>query len=144
MIWRIALVVCVLGAAVGCGPSEGSEGGGSQRIDGRDVSAATMLRGSLAYGRLCRRCHGPTGQGDGRHGLALDRRPTNLRVGPYPVSTGGQDRLPTDAELANTIRVGVPSSGMPPHPMPEIDSDALVQYIKSLNPAWAPEEGSGS
>lgn len=141
--WVLPALALLVGMSiVGCG-QDGSASGPERsfQIDGLEVSAATMLRGSLVYGRLCRRCHGPNGHGDGRHGLALPRRPTNLREGPYPVSTGGAARLPTDEELARTIHVGIEASGMPAHPMDPQDSAAIVQYIKSLNPAWSTAPG---
>ena len=107
-------------------------------LGGVEVSAEIIARGRFAYARICRRCHGPTGQGDGRHGLGLPARPRDLTSGQYPLATGDDSgRLPTDEELALIIRRGAPERGMPAiRSVRGEELHALVQYIKSLSPRW--------
>jgi len=107
------------------------------RLGGEEISAERIERGRFAYGRYCRRCHGPTGRGDGPHGVGLPARPRDLTTGVYPQATGGHgERLPSDAELASLIRRGVPERGMPAFDLDAVEIDALVQYSKFLSARW--------
>jgi mono/diheme cytochrome c family protein len=130
----------VLAGAAGCG--QPSEPQGPVMLGGVEVPIATIERGAFAYGRYCRRCHGPTGQGDGPHGLGLTVRPRDLTRGPYTLSTqSGGARLPSDDELVSFMSRGAPANGMPAFDLDSQTMNAVVQYTKSLNARWrtAPE-----
>jgi high-affinity iron transporter len=68
----------------------------------------SVARGAQVFAANCASCHGPQGQGDGPAGVALDPKPANFHS-------------PEMRELAplaafNTIRLGVPGTGMPAFP----------------------------
>lgn len=132
---RVAAGLILLGLTA-CG--EPPEPQPPVRLGGVEVPAEVIERGRFAYGRYCRRCHGPSGEGDGRHGLGLPVRPRDLTSGQYPHSVGDESgRLPTDEELSALILRGVPERGMPPIATGAEELNALVQYTKSLSPRWA-------
>jgi alcohol dehydrogenase (cytochrome c) len=73
--------------------------------------------GKASFDRLCARCHG----GDGRGG----------EMGPGIVA---RLTLRSDAEVATIVRDGLPMRGMPPHPLPDRDLQALVTFLRTLRP----------
>jgi alcohol dehydrogenase (cytochrome c) len=76
--------------------------------------------GRVTFERLCARCHG----GDGRGG----------EMGPGIVS---RLAMRTDADLATVVRDGLPARGMPGHPLPDADLQALVAFVRTLRPGRA-------
>lgn len=65
---------------------------------------ADIGRGKAVYERLCRRCHGPGGWGDGPDAAALKVRPANFHA--------FRSFLKSDEELLRTIEHGVVFSPM--------------------------------
>lgn len=140
-----ALLLVLFGA---CGKS-GFEG--PMTFGDRVVPVATLERGQDLYNRYCATCHGYTGKADTPQARQLDPLPRDLSKADYKrVSSPGA--LPTDKELADIIRNGIPGTGMPPWPQLEgTDLDAVIQYLKTFSPRWqsptsAPpqKEGKGS
>ena len=138
--WISFRLVCLVVSVAACG--QPPEPPGPVLLGGVEVPMATIERGAFAYGRYCRRCHGPTGQGDGPHGLGLPVRPRDLTRGPYPLSTESDEaRLPSDGELMRFLSRGAVATGMPAFDLDSQTMNALVQYTKSLDARWrtAPE-----
>ena len=78
-------------------------------------AAQEVARGRGVYDQACARCHGGDARG-GQYGPGIVTR-LSLRA---------------DADLALLIREGIPQRGMPPMPLAEADTAALVAYLRSL------------
>ncbi|MGH9618333.1 MAG: PQQ-dependent dehydrogenase, methanol/ethanol family [Bryobacteraceae bacterium] len=88
---------------------------------------AAAKAGKHSFGERCAACHGANAEG-GR--------------GPSLISNRDIKRM-SDGRLFNTIRNGIPGTGMPPNPMPTKQTWEVVSFIRSLNaPAYkTPVEG---
>lgn len=78
------------------------------------------------YADNCALCHGVTGGGDGPAGVALDPKPANFL---------DYDAMNAAAPMGefNTIRLGVPGTGMAPYPqISDEDTWSLAAYVLSL------------
>lgn len=122
-----------LSLSSGCGKS-GFEG--PMTFGDRVVPVATLERGQDLYNRYCATCHGYTGKADTPQARQLDPLPRDLSKADFKrVSSPGA--LPSDKELADIIRNGIPGTGMPPWPQLEgNDLDAVIQYLKTFSPRW--------
>jgi mono/diheme cytochrome c family protein len=80
----------------------------------------------------CGACHGPTGRGDGVLAEHLDPRPRDFARAVFKLRTTTRG-MPSDADLARTIRRGMPGSAMAgaPH-LSDDDTDALVAVVRRL------------
>ncbi|MCA9772224.1 MAG: cytochrome c, partial [Myxococcales bacterium] len=95
-------------------------------------------RGGSLYRQACQTCHGAQGDGRGEAARHLDPRPRDLRAGVFKFRTTRGGSLPVDADLARTIRVGVPGTSMPAFGpvFEEAELDALVAFIKTFSPKF--------
>jgi alcohol dehydrogenase (cytochrome c) len=82
--------------------------------------AQTPNPGRAQFERLCARCHGADGRGG--------------EMGPGVLS---RLALRTDAELSALVRDGLPAKGMPGHPLPDAELQALVTFARTLRPGRA-------
>lgn len=128
-----APVSLALSISAACGKS-GFEG--PMTFGDRVVPVATLERGQDLYNRYCATCHGYTGKADTPQARQLDPLPRDLSKADFKrVSSPGA--LPTDKELAELIKNGIPGTGMPPWPQLEgSDLDAVIQYLKTFSPRW--------
>ena len=79
---------------------------------------ATPTEGRETYLKRCSGCHGADARGtDQAPGLAGDRRIRNQSV----------------QKLRDTIRNGIPGTGMPPFDLPPAELDRLALFVRSLN-----------
>lgn len=93
--------------------------------------------GRFAYGRYCAGCHGVQGDGQGEAARFLHPRPRNFVNAKFKFSSTRSGQLPTDADLARTLRQGLKGTAMPPFDLlPDRTIDALIAYIKTFSPAW--------
>jgi mono/diheme cytochrome c family protein len=108
-------------------------------LGGVEVAPEVLVRGEILYMQHCRGCHGLEGRGDGRYAGSLDPRPADLTTGAYPRIGAVDGALPTDEQLQTVLTRGIDGTGMRAIAMPDEDRDAVVQYIKTLAPAWRQE-----
>lgn len=93
------------------------------------------------YTKRCSQCHG--GEGDGL-GIAADRlypAPRDFTLGLFKYKTTDSDsEFPTDTDLANTIRNGLPGTAMPGWKgiLSDAEIDALIYKIKEFG-GWEEE-----
>lgn len=77
------------------------------------------------YQANCVSCHGVDGKGDGPDGVGLDPAPANFH---------DMERAPIVSPFAafNTIRLGVPGTGMPAHDFSDEDVWSLAFYVNTF------------
>jgi len=89
--------------------------GAAAQTQNRQFSAVDIQAGYKLYSSQCALCHG--GNGDGIAGVSLSRQQFR--------------RASTDADIRNTITMGVPAAGMPPFNLQPAELDRIVAYIRS-------------
>jgi high-affinity iron transporter len=95
------------------------------RLEVAPVRWPSLQRGKQIFAQNCVVCHGTTGAGDGLAGKNLDPKPANFlddhmkEVSPF--------------QAYNTIRLGVPGTGMPPfHALSDKEAWDVAFYVVSL------------
>ncbi len=90
--------------------------------------------GRALYTKNCEQCHGETGDGKGEAAAHLMPKPRDFTSGKFKIRTTPNGALPTDDDLENIIRRGMPYTSMPAWPqLTEGEVQALVAYVKSFN-----------
>jgi mono/diheme cytochrome c family protein len=69
----------------------------------------------------------------------MDPAPRDFRRGIVKYASVPSGQLPTDADLARTIRHGLAGTPMRAWDLPDDDVDAIVQYLKTFSPRWRTE-----
>jgi mono/diheme cytochrome c family protein len=107
----------------------------AQVLGGVSVPAVTLNEGQKLFNRYCASCHGYDGGGQGPAARNLDAR--DFRTGRFLYKSTPGDELPTDLDLAVTIKKGRVDKGMPAWGgLRDDDVLALVSYIKTFSPRW--------
>jgi mono/diheme cytochrome c family protein len=91
--------------------------------------------GQTAYLARCVACHGEAGDGDGAGPKAksLPRRPRDFRLGLFQWTSTKPGRRASRHDLRETLRVGIPGSGMPGFKdITEAESTSLIEYVRWL------------
>ncbi len=118
-------------AILACGSAAGCSGTAPQTTG--------LADGEAVYDRYCAVCHGPEGNGQGPASYLLFPRPRNLAAGSFKLRSTPMGKLPTDEDLARTVSLGIPGTGM--FAFGELLSEeqigAVVQHVKSLHPGFA-------
>ncbi len=98
-------------------------------------------RGRQVYEKHCVECHGDTGKGDGPAAMTLVPHPRDFTSGRYKLRSTESGSIPTDDDLVQTVRRGMPGSAMPAWGTILSDADIrdVVYYIKELSPRFLRE-----
>jgi mono/diheme cytochrome c family protein len=98
----------------------------------RPQDEAMLARGLTLYAASCAACHGEQGLGDGSAAYLLYPKPRNFAEGQFRI-TSTKSGLPSDEDLMQVLRRGMPGSAMPSwgH-LPEQDLRALVVAVREL------------
>jgi DMSO reductase family type II enzyme heme b subunit len=93
---------------------------------------AKLARGLQLYAASCATCHGEKVLGDGSAAYLLYPKPRNFADGQFRI-TSTKSGLPSDADLMQVLRRGMPGSAMPSwvH-LPDADLEALVLAVREL------------
>jgi DMSO reductase family type II enzyme heme b subunit len=94
---------------------------------------AQRAAGKENYEKYCAQCHGAEGDGNGVATPFFDPVPRDFTSASYKIRSTESGELPTDADLVNVIREGMPYTGMPG--WPQFDDDELMElvfYIKTF------------
>lgn len=142
---RLARALPVLALVAACGGKSFDQ---PMRFGDKVVEAKVLERGREIYNRYCATCHGADGKAQTAQGGQLDPRPRDFTLAQFKHKLAPGDGLPTDAELKQVVRHGIPGSQMPAWPnLDPDDLDAVVQYLKTFAPRWqtdAPHDSKAS
>jgi mono/diheme cytochrome c family protein len=99
------------------------------------------MEGKYVYERNCIVCHGQRGDGAGEMSLQLLPKPRSFREGMFKFRTTPAGMLPTEADLARTIRGGLSGTGMGMFThLPDDEVRAVIEYLKSFSRRWRKAE----
>lgn len=100
--------------------------------------------GKEVYDKWCAQCHGENGDGQGIATPYLQPEPRDFTEGKYKVRSTPNGTLPTDADLVDVIRDGLPGTAMPAFPdLSATEVDHLVAYLKSFSDDFADPQAYG-
>ena len=107
---------------------------------GRSDTAPTD--GEAIYRAKCAQCHGADGKGDGPAAALLSPRPTDFTAARYKIRTTAFGSLPTDEDLARSVRDGLFGTAMPAWKTFLSDAEVrdVVAYVKRFSPRFGSEE----
>lgn len=104
-------------------------------------SPGSVQQGRLVYQKNCLPCHGLNGDGRGEMGLTVKPRPRDFRLGQFKFRSTPSGSLPTDDDLARTIRGGLTGTAMPVFSaLREEEIRDLVAFVKTFSPRWQQPE----
>ncbi len=102
------------------------------------------LKGLELYKFRCEVCHGEFGMGDGVAAERMYPKPRDFSLALFKYKSSPGTQLPLDKDLFNTIKFGLPGTGMPGWGpvMSDEQISSLLPILKSfdLTVAWAPED----
>ncbi len=108
------------------------------------VVARQAMTGMDLYKFRCEVCHGEEGYGDGPAADFMYPRPRDFTLGLFKYKTSPGTTPPKDEDLIQTIKQGLPGTGMPgwTSMMTEQQIASLVPVIKGFDIAstWVPED----
>ncbi len=85
------------------------------------------------YREHCAHCHGISGDGSGPTASFLNPYPRDFRLGKFKFKSTPLRQAPTDEDLVNIIRNGIPGTAMPSfRTLDPKEVEALVDYVKYL------------
>jgi cytochrome c len=101
------------------------------------VEIHETLQGHFVYMKNCVFCHGKRGDGKGEMGLELQPPPRDFGAGVFKYHSTPAGSLPTNDDLARTVRDGIPDTAMPAFKaLPQRDLQAVIEYVKTFSPRW--------
>ncbi len=142
---KTGLVILGIGIGCACGMMAWTKAGASVEVIVHPSSAASATQpdtpspllemGKALFTRHCAACHGDAGDGLGIAAQFLYPKPRNFQEGKYRVIST-VNRIPTDDDLMQVIRRGMPGSAMTAFGhLSEPELNSLVQYVRWLSRA---------
>jgi mono/diheme cytochrome c family protein len=99
------------------------------------------MEGKYVFERNCVVCHGARGDGKGDMGLTIQPRPRSFREGLFKFRSTPFGALPTEADLARTIRGGLSGTGMGMFThLADDEVRSVIEYLKSFSRRWRKAE----
>lgn len=121
------MAVSVGAATAASGQSATAEG---------DLPAAAVADDDLgrqAFLRYCRECHGEAGDGLGKFSYTTGERPRSFQSGRFKLAST-ENAIPSDRNLEETIRRGMPGTGMSAWgQVPEAEIAAMARYTRRFS-----------
>jgi mono/diheme cytochrome c family protein len=137
---RLAFVLLLASSGLGC---SSEPFGAPVKLAGKLVPAETLNLGHRVFLQYCRACHGDKGNGDGPAAPGLRPPPRDLTQGEFKFAGVLENKLPRDEDLARIITSNLHGSAMLGWQVPKTELDAVIQYIKTLSPAWHEDDAVG-
>jgi mono/diheme cytochrome c family protein len=105
---------------------------------GVDLPATASL-GEHIYAQRCAVCHGPDGRGNGPAAPSMIPRPRDFSRGEFKYKSTPFGQPPTDQDLIQTVRDGLPGGAMPywRDLLSDQEIRAVVDHIKKFSPVFA-------
>jgi cytochrome c553 len=105
-----------------------------------DTGVAAVAPSSPQYRARCAVCHGAGGHGDGPAAAMLSPAPRDFTTGVYKFRSTRTGTLPTVADVARTIRTGLPGTSMPGFVglLQPAEVEALAREVLALAPRSIP------
>lgn len=113
------------------------------KLAGKEVSAAKLNDGRVAYLQYCRACHGEKGDGKGPAASGLRPPPRDFTQGSFKFGGVLDQKLPRDEDLVRIVRAGLHGTAMVGWEVPDRKLDEIIQYIKTLSPKWREDDAVG-
>ena len=112
------------------------------RAQGPDLGTdAQRESGKTLYLKYCVQCHGEKGDGEGYATQHLIPRPRDFTTGKFKVRTTPNGALPTQQDLVNIIKRGMPYTSMPGWPnLSDSEVSDLAYYLKTFSAEFAVAE----
>ncbi len=89
--------------------------------------------GRKAFLRYCRECHGEAGDGLGKFSYTTGERPRSFQSGRFKLATT-ENAIPSDRDLEETIRRGMPGTGMSAWgQVPDAEIAAMARYTRRFS-----------
>lgn len=105
------------------------------------LAAQDAENGRLVYDRWCVECHGAEGQGDGSAAAWMLPRPRDFAGARYQIRTTGSGQLPTDDDMIEAIRTGLPGTTMPGWPnLSDGEQRDVIAYLKTFSRFFETED----
>jgi cytochrome c oxidase cbb3-type subunit I/II len=97
--------------------------------------AAHLAQGRRVYNTRCATCHGVGCDGDGPSAHDLESLPWDFTAGLFKFRSTPLGSAPVDADLARTVRNGIPRTSMPAsgNQLFDADIDAVAAVVKSCS-----------
>jgi len=94
--------------------------------------------GRVLYDKYCSQCHGVDGAGDGIAEPRVKPKPRDFTSGKFKLRTTPSGALPSDADIARSIRNGLPYTSMPGwSQLSNQEVQNLVYYLKTFSEDFA-------
>lgn len=104
--------------------------------------AGDAKKGAEVYAAQCAFCHGPTGGGNGPDAEKFYWAPANFKTATFKFRSTRTGTLPTDADLARTIKRGLAGTAMVAMDhLTDAEIADVIAHIKTFSPKW--KEGPG-
>ncbi|MBI4384582.1 MAG: c-type cytochrome [Nitrospinae bacterium] len=106
-----------------------------QRASSARERQKVLDEGKALFQRFCVHCHGPGGKGDGPASRYLYPRPRDLGLGIFKFHSTQPGALPTEEDIARTVKRGVPGSPMPAwgQALSGEQVRSVVEYVKTFS-----------
>ncbi len=128
-----ATVLMAQGASNTQGPTAAQNAEALKLKNPARADAASLAAGKKLYDTQCASCHGTAGLGDGKMGVALTPKPSNLATGEWKYGE-------TDGHLFIVIRDGVRQTGMRAYGSRMTPNEIwqIVNYVRTLSSSARP------
>ena len=111
----------------------GALAAGAQDSTSGDSPVLNDDLGRQVFLRYCRECHGEEGDGLGKFSYTTGERPRSFQSGRFKLATT-ENLIPSDQDLEDTIRRGMPGTGMSSWAqLPDAEIEAVARYTRSFS-----------
>ena len=100
-------------------------------------SEEQVAAGKVVYDKWCGQCHGDDGAGEGIAAPHVLPKPRDFTSAKYKFRSTPFGALPTEEDLARSIRNGLPGTSMPAFPeLTDTQVENVIHYLKTFAADW--------